>query len=68
MGLGQYNNLGEYFGPHTASSVFLILMLQLWFASGLKAILHYAVGLCFGHLKRSKTREKMQLTRVFTNA
>ena len=23
-GLGQYNSLGEYFGPHTASSVFLI--------------------------------------------
>ena len=24
MGLGQYNSLGEYYGPHTASSVFLI--------------------------------------------
>ena len=24
MGLGQYNSLGEYCGPHTASSVFLI--------------------------------------------
>ena len=24
MGLGQYNTLGEYCGPHTASSVFLI--------------------------------------------
>ena len=23
MGLGQYNSLGEYCGPHTASSVFL---------------------------------------------
>ena len=26
MGLGQYNSLGEYSGPHTASSVFLILI------------------------------------------
>ena len=26
MGLGQYNRLGEYCGPHTASSVFLILV------------------------------------------
>ena len=26
MGLGQYNSLGEYCGPHTASSVFLILI------------------------------------------
>ena len=25
-GLGQYNSLGEYCGPHTASSVFLILI------------------------------------------
>ena len=30
MGLGQYNGLGEYCGPHIASSVFLILI----FASG----------------------------------
>ena len=27
MGVGQYNSLGEYCGPHTASSVFLILIL-----------------------------------------
>ena len=26
MGLGQYNSLGEYCGPHTALSVFLILV------------------------------------------
>ena len=26
MGLGQYNSLMEYCGPHTASSVFLILV------------------------------------------
>ena len=26
MGLGQYNSLGEYCDPHTASSVFLILL------------------------------------------
>ena len=26
MGLGQYDSLGEYCGPHTASSVFLILV------------------------------------------
>ena len=26
MGLGQYNSLGEYCGPHTASSVFLTLI------------------------------------------
>ena len=26
MGLGQYNSLGKYCGPHTASSVFLILI------------------------------------------
>ena len=29
VGLGQYNNLGEYCGPHTASSVFLILLLRV---------------------------------------
>ena len=28
-GLGQYNGLGEYCGPHTASSVFLILVLHV---------------------------------------
>ena len=26
MGLGQYGSLGEYCGPHTASSVFLMLL------------------------------------------
>ena len=26
MGLGQYDSLGEYCGPHTASSVFLIVV------------------------------------------
>ena len=26
MSLGQYNSLGEYRGPHTTSSVFLILI------------------------------------------
>ena len=26
MGLGQYDSLGEYCGPHTASSVFLALI------------------------------------------
>ena len=26
MGLGQYNSQGEYCGPHTASSVVLILI------------------------------------------
>ena len=25
MGIGQYNGLGAYCGPHTASEVFLIL-------------------------------------------
>ena len=29
MGLGQYDSLGEYCGPHTASSVFLIIMLLI---------------------------------------
>ena len=29
MGLGQYDGLGEYCGPHTASSVFLILLAML---------------------------------------
>ena len=28
MGLGQYNSLGEYCDPHTASSVFLILIFK----------------------------------------
>ena len=28
MGLGQYNSLGEYCGPHTASSEFLILIIM----------------------------------------
>ena len=27
MGLGQYDGLGEHCGPHTASSVFLTLLL-----------------------------------------
>ena len=27
MGLGQYHSLGEYCDPHTASSVFLILLI-----------------------------------------
>ena len=34
MGLSQYDGLGEYCGPHTASSVFLILIYQItyrWF-------------------------------------
>ena len=26
MGLGQYNSLGEYCDPHTASPVFLIIV------------------------------------------
>ena len=26
MALGQYDGLGEYCGPHTASSVFLVLV------------------------------------------
>ena len=26
--LGQYNSPGEYCGPHTASSVFLIILVQ----------------------------------------
>ena len=29
MGLGQYDGLGEYCGPHTASSVFLLLI-SVW--------------------------------------
>ena len=29
MGLGQYNRLGEYCDPDTASSVFLILLILL---------------------------------------
>ena len=29
MGLGQYNSLGKYCGAHTASSVFLILVLSV---------------------------------------
>ena len=28
MGLDQYNCLGEHYGPRTASSVFLILLLK----------------------------------------
>ena len=28
VGLGQYDSLGEYCGPHTASSVFLIVLFQ----------------------------------------
>ena len=30
IGLGQYNSPGEYCGLHTASSVFLILVLQMF--------------------------------------
>ena len=30
MGLGQYNNLGEYCDPYTASPVFLILLLATY--------------------------------------
>ena len=33
MGLGQYNCLGEYCGPHTVSSVFLILVFFISIAS-----------------------------------
>ena len=29
MGLGQFNSLGEYCDPHTAYSVFLILILRI---------------------------------------
>ena len=29
MGLGQYNSLGEYCDPHTASTVFLILVRRM---------------------------------------
>ena len=29
-GLGQYNSLGEYSGPHSDSSVFLILKILFW--------------------------------------
>ena len=45
MGLGQYNSLGEYCGPHTASSVFLILRFQ-------EKSLQYqcATSLQWGHL------------------
>ena len=31
MGLGQYNSIGEYCGPRTASSVFVILFLSCGF-------------------------------------
>ena len=34
MGLGQYNSLGKYCGPHTASSVFLILLSHRHFTYG----------------------------------
>ena len=34
IGLGQYKSLGEYCGPHTASSVFLILVSLLDVALG----------------------------------
>ena len=33
MGLGQYNSLGEYCGPHASSSVFLIPIAPLFFTS-----------------------------------
>ena len=33
MGLGQYDGLGEYCDPHTASSVFLILIFQILFGT-----------------------------------
>ena len=29
MGLGQYNRIGKYCGPHTASTVFLILCISV---------------------------------------
>ena len=28
MGLGQYDSIGEYCGPHTASSVFFIIIMS----------------------------------------
>ena len=41
MGLGQYNSLGEgYCGPHTASEVFLIILL----------ILHTVKYLCWQYI------------------
>ena len=36
MGLGQYNRLGEYCGPHTGSSVFLILVFVVIFVYSLQ--------------------------------
>ena len=31
MGLGQYDSLGEYCGPRTASTVFLILVIIFYY-------------------------------------
>ena len=39
MGLGQYDGHGEYCGPHTASSVFLILVLVPYAWSLVKALM-----------------------------
>ena len=37
-----------------------------WIETRVQAMLHYALGLRFGNLKHTKTREMTQLTRVFT--
>ena len=48
MGLGQYNSLGKYCDPHTASSVFFILFfaLKCFPFSPLETIVHLS-SVCF---------------------
>ena len=58
MGLGQYNSLGEYCGPHTASSVFLILVLLMISEST------YEVAVLTGDLPRAETEAGVYCTLV----
>ena len=43
MGVGQYDSLGEYCGPHTASSVFLIIILRLIYSKHPQSLLSWTI-------------------------
>ena len=66
MGLGQYNSLGEYCDPHTASSVFLIfifypiVVLKVMVVSLLLSV----VSILPSHVKRTATSQCLLVLRV----
>ena len=69
MGLGQYNSLREYCSPHTASSVFLILVFPL--RAPELAVYCISVVRCLGGLaiildNDSNTRDRGGLPPLFS--